>query len=35
MSFPVYVLSATHVFDEGEHTMELDVCTNANMRNFL
>lgn len=35
INYPVYVLSATHRFNNGEHTMELEVCTNANMRNFL
>lgn len=35
MSYPVYVLSATHRYDDGLHTMELEVSTNANMRKFL
>ena len=35
VTMPVYVVSATHRYNADEHTMELEVSTNKDMRAFL
>ena len=35
ITMPVYVTSATHRYNADEHTMELEVSTNKDMRAFL